>query len=422
MSKVRLVSNLILLVLFLIATTFGLIHLLARNDHYRLLNYAVWILSSIPFLLVAVNRHRLKGLWLIGPLSFIVLLSGLELGLRFGAYEHRYRKAGVGKGFDPHSLIFWIPRENDAPFHDPFDEHNLVEHAIKFRSGPVEVQKKADSYRVVTMGGSNAFGLGIENYEDTFTGVLEKKMRTSFPNREIEFISAGVQGYVLYQNLLLYKLYIKEHEPDLIILYANINDRKNPSGPYTYREHFKSKTGMDLSEFAGHKALPESKAPLLAFQDAMSRLKIYNSLTQNINRVRSKIPSGLESAGITRPVNSLSDYEKNLKDLILAVKSDGAQIILVHPFYYHAIEETTEPNQRYRNLGKIMKTASAGKGVYFIDIHSAFIENYKAESLVFLPDDPGHINKTGHLLVAEMLAGLIEENAILGSKAAPQIQ
>ncbi len=115
---------------------------------------------------------------------------------------------------------------------------NLVEHRVqgKMRETPVdfmvstnslglrngEVGEKEGRYRVLAVGNSCTFGLGVAN-EMTWPAQLERVMNRTL-GRGAEVINAGVPGYTSFQGLQYLEANGLALEPDLVIVSFGFND------------------------------------------------------------------------------------------------------------------------------------------------------------------------------------------------------
>jgi lysophospholipase L1-like esterase len=84
-------------------------------------------------------------------------------------------------------------------------------------------EKSKDVYRVAIVGGSVACNLGNALHADGST-LLQKYFKDEFKAVNIEFVNAGIHGYVAEQEFLLCQLILKKYKPDLIISLDGYND------------------------------------------------------------------------------------------------------------------------------------------------------------------------------------------------------
>lgn len=389
---------------------------------YRVSSYqstvVSWFFGLPPFVYVIVKRKSLPWLWLIGPLSVLIFAIGIETGLRHGPWNQRFTAMETGRDFEPHPYLLWVPKgeaefAKDAVLNyppSPDDVFPSNSQPFLFRSGPANIEKDPAVFRVMTMGGSNAWGVSVEKYEDTFTALLEQMAVSEYPEGKFDFIAGGMPSYGLFQNLVLYKVYRRKLRPDLVILYANVNDGGSGLGPYTYRELFTQATGTDLSRlWIDDHEFPKGTSLLTRVQGNFRKLHLYNALVVSIKELREKAsPEGLNSA-LVKKVNPISDYEQNLRDLIQMVRKDGGRILLADAYDYH---ETKPPSEaRVNVIRQIMKKVAEEMSVAYVPVHYIFNETYKPAQVVF--DHDKHINEFGHYKVAEQIFAEIMNKKLL---------
>jgi len=94
-----------------------------------------------------------------------------------------------------------------------------------------EIKKdKGETYRIIFVGGSTAFGSGSTSDETTIPGFLQKEISNYGFSSNIEVINAGVSGYSSIEEKYLIENYLLKYEPDLFIIYDGLNDLNNSDG------------------------------------------------------------------------------------------------------------------------------------------------------------------------------------------------
>lgn len=90
--------------------------------------------------------------------------------------------------------------------------------------GPDRTEAKpAGCYRVLVLGDSVAFGLGV-GPDETFSTLLEQDLAKAYPDRPIEVLNTGTSGYNTAQELSLLQERGLALEPDLVVLAYCPND------------------------------------------------------------------------------------------------------------------------------------------------------------------------------------------------------
>ncbi|MEW6557983.1 MAG: SGNH/GDSL hydrolase family protein [Elusimicrobiota bacterium] len=98
--------------------------------------------------------------------------------------------------------------------------------SLGFR-GEKEVSKKkhSDSFRIIVIGGSAAFGEGASSDNTTWEYILENKLNNRKNLlKKVEILNAGVIGYLSGQELIYLVMELIDLAPDLVIVYNGWND------------------------------------------------------------------------------------------------------------------------------------------------------------------------------------------------------
>lgn len=403
----------LLLIIFAAVFLYMLIHYANPGEALLCVRMAAVIFAFLtPLVLVFKYRKRLPMLWLIGPAAFIIFLFGFELGFRSGPYNYRFHKGG--KGHISHLYLFWIDRWPKSA--DNWTEQQVKQASLSpdhppvlFRSGPAKYEKPEGIFRVITMGGSNAYGYGVFDYRNTFTAQLESKVKTKYPERKFEFIAGTVNGYTTFQNLVLYRMYLKHYRPDLVIIYCNYNDSGLGLGPYSQHDLFKKQTGIDIEDFNPEK-IPKDQAGTFFWktQESLKHYRTYNVLSHVIITARKNIQG--ESSFFT-PVISMADHKSNFKLLARSVGEGGGKLILADLARY-LDPESSGVDHETMTMRRNMADVAGKDHVYYLPAHDLMHTRMNQEDF-FFPDDVIHINETGHAMLADLLFELIEDQKIV---------
>ncbi len=91
-----------------------------------------------------------------------------------------------------------------------------------FRGRQIPVKRTPGVMRIISVGDSTTFGIGVEAYE-TYSHILEQSLNRRGLRAEI--FNAGIPGTNLWQQLLLFERELLKYKPDLVILYSGPNMR-----------------------------------------------------------------------------------------------------------------------------------------------------------------------------------------------------
>lgn len=95
-----------------------------------------------------------------------------------------------------------------------------------FRGPEIIKEKSEDIFRIFIVGGSTAAGLGSISDQTTIPGFLQKKINESNIQLKVEVINAGIAAATSLSESEYIKNYLKDFEPDLIIIYDGANDAR----------------------------------------------------------------------------------------------------------------------------------------------------------------------------------------------------
>ena len=123
--------------------------------------------------------------------------------------------------FVPDELIPFKPRPNSTvkggARSKEFD-FVLRHNSLGFRDVEHEQNKPSDTFRIIGLGDSHAYGLGA-SYEDTIFTQLEKMFsQRKGEHPSVEIIKAGIPRYFPAAELLVLKHYGLTFQPDLVLL------------------------------------------------------------------------------------------------------------------------------------------------------------------------------------------------------------
>jgi lysophospholipase L1-like esterase len=217
-----------------------------------------------------------------------------------------------------HYLLYELAPSYVSP--DGLTHHNR--HG--FRGPEIPVPKPPGTFRVVCMGESSTYCVGIPRDEDTYPARLEHHLRAAAAPRALDVVNAGVGGYTSAENLLCFIFKVHPLEPDLIVYYYTHNDvhpRRLPQLSRDYREYSKS---WDESP-RGAAWVPR----LRAFLDlALGRRGgDVGAHVRRLDEYEGRTPA----ANVFR--NPPDHFRANMRSLAVLARSWGIQMLFVNPPY-----------------------------------------------------------------------------------------
>lgn len=107
----------------------------------------------------------------------------------------------------------------------PGDQHYGYDELIKLNSlgwrGPEVIPKSPGEYRILALGGTQVYGLGIADTE-LLTSVLEDRLNQDHGARSYRVINSGVRAFTLGQQLHLLEDVGVTVEPDHVVVFIDI--------------------------------------------------------------------------------------------------------------------------------------------------------------------------------------------------------
>jgi lysophospholipase L1-like esterase len=175
-----------------------------------------------------------------------------------------------------------------------------------FRGPEFSEEKKHDIYRIINMGNSCTFGVGVP-YKETYSGWLESILTSqATPLKKYEVINAGIPGYSSLQGLRYLKNEIIKYKPDIITVLYGLND-------YLFTN---AKEDKDI---------PHTSPWIIYLDDLMTKSHLYSFFKKRLTLLiapKTKYPP-------YRRVK-LYDFKKNLKEIVRIAKKTGAKVLFLN--------------------------------------------------------------------------------------------
>lgn len=271
---------------------------------------------------------------------------------------------------------------------------------MSFRSLHADHPKSKDAFRILALGDSFTWGVGIPHTEDVWPYVLERNLQPSV--RPIEVINAGIPTYTTVNEAEVLATRGWSFELDVVALEFTLNDAL-PSGPNFFRR-------SDDWFFGTAHLIP------LLHQVLHERSYFYSFLDGRFQALQmQRHPSGFTPL-----------YEENydgwracraaLRDMAAACRQRQVRMVLMlFPFFVPGrLDEASYP---YLEIHRKVMAAAEQAGIPALDLQPLFARfNRDGSSWWALPND-AHPNVEAHRLAGEALAGKLRELNWLPSPA-----
>ncbi len=344
------------------------------------------LLISLPF---AAQKRRLR---LYGVYMFVLtalLVFSLEAALRSSPIASYLRPLGVGKTYDVDGDLFWAPKSFLAwdPSFAGRDDTRVK--AINFRGKTKTPRDKpAGMLRLLTVGGSNTFGDGIDREEQTFSGVLEQRLNARGVAAEV--LNAGVCGYNSTQCMVLLKKHALSYRPDIVILYLMRNDIYAGQARYTFRELWR-----------------KANSPAARLRRQLQHSYLYNAFAAVIVAARERTRQQWWDPGLWRDANPPADFAANLREMIRDSRRAGAKVVVVSEFFGDRLMKQVR-NVRIADFRAVMEQVARAERVPYYDAYDHFAASDDPWAWLF-PHDLTHLNPEGHAELARYLEDILRQ-------------
>src|SRR3990167_6911934 len=96
--------------------------------------------------------------------------------------------------------------------------------SLGFRGKEFSAVKDKNTYRIIILGGSTAFGKGASSNDVTIASYLGKILNEKIKGKSFEVYNMAINGYISAQELITFQLHGIDFKPDLVIDINGYND------------------------------------------------------------------------------------------------------------------------------------------------------------------------------------------------------
>ena len=318
------------------------------------------------------------------------LVAAVECALRIGGYggrtavplrfvnlERKYADEPGGPLMSDPDL-FWRLRPGGAA---PDGGCSIA--ASGFRTA-FDVRKAPDVRRVVCVGDSNTFGLGVA-YERTWPARVGRALQAERPAERWEVLNLGVPGYTSWQIRRLLETQVEPMSPDVVVVQAGGFNEWVPAVGAIDREQGRRPFWTKLRVV---ELLASSVGSAPGDDDAaLSGVRVCDLATRDFSGAR-RVP--------------LPDFERDLRAIVAwCAARDARAVFLVHPLP----APTVTRNPIATDYADAVRRVATDASVPFADGWAAFRESGAAEQQLFR--DFCHPTERGYELLAPAVAAAI---------------
>jgi len=286
------------------------------------------------------------------------------------------------------ALLMWFPKPNYS------DEYINV-NSQGFRDKEHKVKKDKNVFRILCLGDSSTFGLGVQ-LQDTYHALLENKMNKELGQSgiRVEIINAGVPGYTSCQALALYKYRGVKYSPDIVTFYLGVND--------SIKRFYLSDKHIMRNDVPSVVKTIENNLLL-----KLDSYRVLRKFIVNITAI------GKNNIGENVPRVSIEEFKENILELNRLCKKNGSLLLLISPplrkenFTENILRKEMHSFPLYR---KELENISTEYNIPLLSIKEMTEESPSDTTPFFI--DMAHPTPLGHRIIMERLYDYLVTNSL----------
>lgn len=372
--------------------------------------FVFFIIISFSILFILKNTGHLKAVIMV--LTFIVSVTIItEYYLRnYKPFETNSWGELPALQTDKETIYSLIPNKTTHLRYNNYD-YTLTTNSLGFASPEISLDAKTESeIRIFITGDAFSMPEGIE-YENSYSALLEKKLKDEFPGKTINVINAGVTGYGPNEVYAQIKKFIDTIDPDIIINEMFINEFLEIN---LTKEDRLSEIGLEKKEVK-NKRIRDKLMILGNFQLAIQIPFYMRNLAganeeYNYNKTLLNFYEKDSQFFNDSVINKLNYYLVNLKEISLKHNSKlivigvPGQVEVSDPKYITYFPKSVNINDTtIFDLNKplrIIEGLCHNNDIMFIN-SKGVLKSHPAQPVYF--EKSWHWNKEGHQVIADFL-------------------
>jgi len=355
------------------------------------------------FLLLIIIKLRAKEIFFLSLLFaafFFLLEIGFTLYLRTHTtiarrilYGHG-RNLGIISVYRPHHYTLYTLMENYR------NEEGTVHNNAGFRNTyNIKKDKDDSTYRIVFLGGSTTYTIGIKDNNKIFTKKLEDKINLEAKKRslnvDVQVLNAGMGGATSAENLSRLIFLIEPYKPDLIIIQHGLNDVWPRLKGLMESDYSNYRSIWDKSNYTSGSLIKDCMYKIYSKSNVLTFIAARANISGGALTILQMVRNNRTKADIKNlNINGPEIFRRNTELMCLVAKHIGSDVILASSPY-------TERAGRARNIAmpqhnNILKQIAKKMKVHFFDLYEVFPKNDNT-----LPDGR-HVSEVGSVIKSQL--------------------
>jgi len=260
---------------------------------------------------------------------------------------------------------------------------------LGFRGGDIRKDEKTIK-RIIVVGGSTAFGTGLQNDDETFERHLEHLLNA-------EVINSAVVGHASGQELGYLVTELVDLQPDLVIMLDGWND---------YNLHPRA------SQFGGSNGFWQVEEQLQTLQSVtdgsfLTRVSnlywvLFPNITKQLESLRVRFFRGEEQKSESDLGVASAVYATNITKMQRLSEAFNYKFLCV-------LQPDRDRSQQYRVFREMVKIRLKQAGIVALDLNELDEQGIKAEWFM----DSVHLDGAGNQAIAQIIANKIVADGLL---------
>jgi len=343
--------------------------------------------------------------------SLILVEIALRIWLNNFSTHEEYQKYALYTDVPPEEYQ-WSPHHYLNYYPTPNYKKGLTYHnSLGYRNREFNAEKTKNVYRIVILGGSTTYTIKVEDNESTFPYQLERILRESNGNKNIEVINAGVGGYNSWESLINLQFRVLDIDPDLVIIYHGTNDVHTR---LVMPEAYKGDNSGRRKQWKLPRIPPIEHSLLLRVISRKLGFTSQVGLETNVNAstflgTRSAKDRWAELLEKNKPIY----FRRNLINMASIARANEVDIAFAtwaHSPYFNDYASTEAYQSGFRENNEVVKEVADQHGVRLFDFASAMPKD------TIYWKDGRHVNEEGALLKAQLFADYILGSSVLDGR------
>ncbi|UCF35114.1 MAG: SGNH/GDSL hydrolase family protein [Phycisphaerales bacterium] len=283
----------------------------------------------------------------------------------------------------------------------PSDDKTIKINAKGLRGPDVLYQKDDDEYRILFLGDSIAFGIGVE-HEETFVARVQEMLSRGHAGKRVTTINMSVSGYGPRQQCLFLQHEGLKYAPDLVVQCFCLNDVTEKFDYFVRHPHFQVLIATSPLEWSGLYRFARDKIMKRRLGQERPR-----DASKWVNQGTHHLVNAHDAEDVRR---AWSLTKKNMKEIVALCRSHEIPLaVACVPFAFQLDLDPVQDHPQ-QELGEFCRKHN----VPYLDMLPAMRSLHalhRDSSILF--SDTCHLSPGGHRLVAEEIIAFLRREGLL---------